>query len=926
MKNCSFAQCISFAQLYSNIVLSAQVQRRVVNSASNDEVEGSRTVLITAPPVVSRVHASPSHIRSRSPKGLEVSIRGRASNDEVEGSRTVLISAPPILSRLHASPSHTRSRSPKGLEVSICSTDKKRNGASDSPRRHVVMYDTRKEQSTTPVLRSKVTRPGRHEAVREGVQPQSGRGISQDRKRHADRSPQGPLLLQEQDQEIDEDRSGKSIADLRELLNRPKLKRLKASTKESAKKLLSKPMDPPDDFGGKISRTDVLSNGSLKRDLEQGLPPPSKKHSKICLGPQKAVSSKDPVIPKKAGSVQESRENAKKSGPVEGLQGNLKSASVCAGDRMGSLTAPGSHCANRKPMAVGAEGKDVIEACRSENAHNNADTDSKTADGDGVGSCVQLSPNAPVKSGVLDNLDDVITESDLGDQSKDGGLDIYVSLTVEEAGIAKQTDSRIVSENQHGMDGVVRCILGKRSRESEQLEPALDSYMAAQSPRTEISVPQQKEGPKESNSENSSPKVSSFVANVAETRQEKENGTCFSVVPSAGEQYLTSQVHTRNGNLDMQYLCEEETRLDHEQLIPTNILPLNDAIPVISIVITGTTGDMRPRDCKRHRAEQESGPSNPVHKLNNIGHNDAGCSYVTLEVSTPSEGSDIGEKVLQKYGVDYKMPPQNSANSLFFGKSGNLWDSRTLRYGRPRSADALANHGSRSSKSGSEPASASGKSEPNVGSMKIGEESVYSGGENYERQPESPNATEVSRTSGSLRTQCPLLVCELGNPGGLPLDGKTIRVDTLDDSLRKDQPSRVAAVVQESTLPKQIDSTTKPDRFQSLDPRFDELETLEFRKKSATMKGLTEEELQVADKICHTDDSPSKESMQPTMIACNRGGAHPSLLSGMPHGADAPQSARGLVEDDIQHCLDATSRGEFCYTVYNCSCHCNFGT
>lgn len=39
---------------------------------------------------------------------------------------------------------------------------------------------------------------------------------------------------------------------------------------------------------------------------------------------------------------------------------------------------------------------------------------------------------------------DVIMESDFGDQSKDGGLDVSytaVSLTVEEAEIARQTDS-----------------------------------------------------------------------------------------------------------------------------------------------------------------------------------------------------------------------------------------------------------------------------------------------------------------------------------------------------------------------------------------------------------------------------------------------------------------------------------------------------
>lgn len=70
---------------------------------------------------------------------------------------------------------------------------------------------------------------------------------------------------------------------------------------------------------------------------------------------------------------------------------------------------------------------------------------------------------------------------------------------------------------------------------------------------------------------------------------------------------------------------------------------------------------------------------------------------------------------------------------MFFGKLGNLWDFRILWYGRFWSVDVLVNYGSRFLKLGSEFVSVLGKFELNVGSMKIGEESVYSGGENYER-------------------------------------------------------------------------------------------------------------------------------------------------------------------------------------------------
>lgn len=854
---------------------SPQVQRRVINSVSNDEVEGARRVIISVPPVLSRVHAPVSYSRSRSPQGLEVSIRGRVSDDEGEGARTLLITAPPILSRVQASPTHIRSRSPKGLEVSISSKDKKRYGAPDSPRRHVVIYEARKEQFSTPVLKSKIIRP-----VKEDVQSRSGRGIPQDRKRYADRSPDGRLLIQEQGPEIGENRPGKPCTDLRELLTRPNSKRLKSSTKESAERLLSKPMGPPVDYGGKIARSDLLPDGILKKDLEQGLPPPSKKHSTISVGTQNAVISKDLVTPEIAGYVQESRKNAKTIVPVNGVQSNLKSVSVCADDRIRSLTASGSHCVNPKPMVLGTKGREGIEACRSENAFNNMDF--KMVDGDGVGSCVQTSTSS---SGMLRNLGDVITKSDLGDQSKDGGLDIYVSLTVEEAKIARHTDSRIVSENQSGMEGVVRCILGKRFRESSQHEPTLDSSMAARAAKAERPVQQQKEGPKDSHDENSLLKVSSSLANVSETLQERKNAT---PVAPAEEQSLTSQAQSRNGSFKIKNHSEGKNLLDHVDIIPTNVVPLIDAIPVVGTLITGNTGDMQPRDCKGHRAEKESGPSSPVHKLSRVGQNDAGCSYITPEVSTPTNGGDIREKIPWKYGVDYNTSLQTLPNSLLSLKSGNQWNSRTLRYGRPRSADALANHVNISSKSGCEPTSASGKSELKVVSVQIEEESVYGGGQDYVRQPESSNGTVTSRSIGSLSTQHPLLVCELGNPGGLPLDGKMIKVDTLDESLRKDQPSRVAAVSQESMLPAETDSTTRLERFQSLN--------------------TAEDEPQVTDKICPTDDLPSKEIIQPTMIASN-GGAHPSLQSCTLHRANAPQGARASIEDDIQHCLDSTSRG-----------------
>ncbi|KAG0629308.1 hypothetical protein M758_1G093100 [Ceratodon purpureus] len=850
------------------------------------------------------------------------------SKDEVEVSIT---SAPPALSRVHVSSSQSRSRTLGGLEVSISSNekkDKKRNGVSDSPRRHVVMYDTRREQSITLGSKSKIPKPARQEVVIEVVKEilpfRPSRDIPEDRKRRADTSPhgiQGPIKKQvlEQGQEIDEGGPGKfHVGDLRELL---KGKRLKPSTKQKIKSVVSQPIDPPIYTGGNISIGDVLFIDDSKRNLERVSPLPRKKHSAITSGSLEAESLKNLVISrtsKKSDSTEEARMNGRTIRPIQDVQRKLKTVSVSADGIVQFRTRAGNH----RAKANNFEGS-ILETHGSENGYSIEDKELKAANGDGVGGCVGLPTNFPVKSGLLQKLDDEIMGSCPGDEQKDGRLDIYVSLTVDEAENARQSNSPIVSENRHAIGHVVSCVLGKRTRGSKQDDTVLDSAVEPQALRAGTSITKRIEVSKGS-PECSISKVLLTSANISETLQEREQGNYLSDDPLAEDRNLTSQVRTRNAGSSLENISEEGMRVDHVQSRPTNLLPLNDVVPVISTLIPNNAGDLTFLDCKRHRAGKENDPSSSTHKLDKIGHNEAGCSYVTLEVSTPTEGSDLREKAHK-----YEMPPQSSSLSLLSGRSGNLWNSRTLRYGKPRSSDTLVNHvGRMSSKSGSEPTSALEKSDPHAGSIKFGEESVYSGGENYGRRPEGSNATEASRTSGTLENQGALLVCELGNPGGLSLDSNMIRVDTTCDSLGKHQPSAVASVVQQFMLPTEMTLPSGPDIFQTKNtavvPSSDGLESSEFR------MGLAERESEAGDKICHPNDLPSAESVQPRIIASNEERAHPSLLlrkEPMPHKmepiplkvelmplkiepmfhrADAPEDARDLVVEDW---LYARNRG-----------------
>lgn len=835
-----------------------------------------------------------------------------------------------MLHRVLASPSHTRSRSLGGLKVSICAQDKKDkkcNGLSDSPIRHVVMDATRKEQLVMSVSKSKIINPDRQEVVEKGFPSRPGKEvvkevfqtrprkrISQDRKRRADASPSGiqkyseQVGLREQGRETDEAGSGGHNPDLCEALNLSRLnKRLKPSTKESVRKLLSTPTEPPAYTGGNIAIGEVLFINDSKRNSERFLFFSSKKYTTISSGSLIAESSKDLVISRtsnKADAIQETGKKGKTVRPVQDLHRKLKTASVSGDDMMQSLTAAGNHYAKADTV----EGRGVTEAFGSENRYN---IELKTAICDGVGGCVGLSTDAPAKSAMLQQLNDEIIESGTGDQSKDGTLDICVSLNVERPENVRHSKSPLVLENHEATGHVVNPVLGKRTRGNKQDDPVLDSAMESQSLQAGTPVKQRKEGPKESHSEECISRVLLTAPNVSDALQEREQGDNLPGVPLSGYQYLTSQVHSRNASPCVENLSEAGMP------VPTIILPLNAVIPVVSAVIPNNIGAMRSLGCKRHSSDEENGPSTSVHKLNKIKDPGVGCSHVTPDVSTPREGRALPGKDLQKH----ETLPRSSTDSLFSGKSSNLWDCRTLRYGKDRKSDTLANCGSRkSSKSRNEPTSTLGKSDPNSESTKIWEGSVCSGRGDYDRQPVSPIATVASGTDERLENESALLVCDLGNPGGLSLDSKMIGVDTESDIISKHQPSAVASVLQQCMLSTEVVLPSKPERFQTVNtsmvPRSDGLESLELWKKIATLKGLPEIELVVSDRNCHPDDLPSFESVSPTIIATNEGRAYPSLLSckeqmplkiePMPRRADAPQAAS---DPSVEDWLYARNRG-----------------